>query len=449
MNYRKFALVEDLIDSISPYIKVEGNRIEVKDLEGFREKFLDHLVFNLYFSPPPVQKMCSKIIREASKLAGIRTESLYRLYKDRGAGKIGGFTVPAINVRVITYDIMRTIFRLAKNLRSPLFLFEIARSELSYTGQTIEQYSACAIASALRENYPYPLFLQGDHFQIDRKKYEDDEEGEIEEIKNMIRSALECGVYNIDLDCSTLVDESLDDPVKKEEKNAMFTAELTKFIRSLEEEPVVNIGGEIGEIGKRNSTPEDLEGFMKLYLEFIEGTEGISKISVQTGTRHGGFILPDGSVKEVDVDFETLRVLSKMGREKYGLAGAVQHGASTLPIEVFPKFVEVGTAEIHLATLFMRLVLGSKFLPDNLKEEIREAVFDIRGDKRKDYETDEQFIASNIKFIIKPYGEIFWKLPDDVKSKILREVEEITCQIFESLRVTQTDEMVEGYFSNY
>ena len=48
--------------------------------------------------------------------------------------------------------------------------------------------------------------------------------------------------------------------------------------------------------------------------------------------------------------------LSQVARDKYGMGGAVQHGASTLPDDLFNKFPEVKTLEIHLATGFQNIV---------------------------------------------------------------------------------------------
>ena len=76
--------------------------------------------------------------------------------------------------------------------------------------------------------------------------------------------------------------------------------EITKFIREHEPESVtVSVGAEIGEVGQKNSTVEELHAFMQGYnraLAHDEGDaiEGISKISVQTGTSHGGVVLPEG-----------------------------------------------------------------------------------------------------------------------------------------------------------
>ena len=91
-------------------------------------------------------------------------------------------------------------------------------------------------------------------------------------------------------------------------------------------------------------------------------SRGISKVSVQTGTSHGGVPLPDGGVAEVKLDFEVLRELGVVARE-YGLAGAVQHGASTLPDSLFHRFPEVETAEIHLATGFQNALYEHPGVP--------------------------------------------------------------------------------------
>ena len=110
---------------------------------------------------------------------------------------------------------------------------------------------------------------------------------------------------------------------------------MTAFIRGLEPEGiVVSVGAEIGEVGMKNSTVEELHAFMTGYNRTLaaKGTiEGISKISVQTGTSHGGVVLADGSIAEVKLDLQALAALSETARSVYGLAGAVQHGASTLP----------------------------------------------------------------------------------------------------------------------
>lgn len=68
---------------------------------------------------------------------------------------------------------------------------------------------------------------------------------------------------------------------------------------------------------------------------------------MQTKTAHGGVVLPDRSIARVKVDFKTLKELFKVAREEYGMAGAVRHGASTLPDDAFDMFPQASTAEVH------------------------------------------------------------------------------------------------------
>ena len=96
---------------------------------------------------------------------------------------------------------------------------------------------------------------------------------------------------------------------------------------------------------------------------------GKSKAASRPGPSHGGVPLPDGGVAEVKLDFEVLRELGVVARE-YGLAGAVQHGASTLPDELFHRFPEVETAEIHLATGFQNALYEHPAFPTALHREI-------------------------------------------------------------------------------
>ena len=92
---------------------------------------------------------------------------------------------------------------------------------------------------------------------------------------------------------------------------------------------------------------------------------------MQTGTAHGGFVNADGSVRtDVKIDLETLEELSRLAREEYGLGGAVQHGASTLPPEAFDAFPRAGACEIHLATDFQNMVYEHPQFPADLKAEM-------------------------------------------------------------------------------
>jgi fructose/tagatose bisphosphate aldolase len=325
-------------------------------------------------------------------------------------------------------------------------VFEIARSEMGYTLQSPGEYAACVLAAALSEGFAGPVFIQGDHIQVNRKNFGTDPQKELEFIRSLIKEAVEAGFYNIDIDASTLVDIAKPGLEDQQEVNGRITAEMTRFIRSLEtRNTAISIGGEIGEIGKGNSTVEDLRAFMKRFKENLEsGTKGISKISVQTGTTHGGIALPDGSIARVKLDFDTLEKLSKAAREEYGMGGAVQHGASTLPDEMFDIFPKKGTLEVHLATGFQNIIFDSPHFPVALKERMHAGLAAKYSSERKSGETDAQFYYSTRKRAFGDFKRELWDLPGENLGEIENELEERFSLLFHKLNVLNTREPVDS-----
>jgi fructose/tagatose bisphosphate aldolase len=206
------------------------------------------------------------------------------------------------------------------------------------------------------------------------------------------------------------------------------------------------MGGEIGEIGKGNSTVEDLRAFMSNYLKLLpKGTKGISKISVQTGTTHGGVVLPDGSIAKVKIAFDTLKELSNMARAEYGLGGAVQHGASTLPDEAFDMFPKVDTIEVHLATGFQNIVYDSPRFPKELLQKIYNYLDTKCIGERKAGDTDEQFHYNTRKKALGDFKKEMWSLPEADLKAIMQELEERFSLIFHKLNAVDTEKLIKKY----
>src|SRR5262249_2785635 len=185
---------------------------------------------------------------------------------------------------------------------------------------------------------------------------------------------------------------------EQQRANYEGTAHLTKYIRAREPKGMtISIGGEIGEVGKYNTQPDEVRAYTDGLRPLVGNITGISKISVQTGTSHGGVPMADGSIAQAKIDFEVLRNTTAICRKEYGIAGSVQHGASTLPESVFNKFPECDAVEIHLATGFQNMVLDAQTLPEDMKDAIRQFCFDNCADERKSGETDEQFVYKTRK----------------------------------------------------
>ncbi|MDD5044374.1 MAG: class II fructose-bisphosphate aldolase [Candidatus Omnitrophica bacterium] len=392
------------------------------------------------------KKLVAKKIVDMAYKKGIYPSSIHQFYMARGKGEVkGGFTVPAINLRTLTYDLARAIFRVAKRLNSGAFIFEIAKSEMGYTAQPPEEYSSVILAAAIREDFRGPVFIQGDHIQINAKKFAENPEKELDSLKALIAEAIEYHFYNIDIDSSTVVDLSKADVKKQQKANFESCAKLTQFIRQIQPKGIeVSVGGEIGEVGTKNSTPEDLRAFMQGYRESLrKGRTGISKISIQTGTSHGGVVLPNGSIAEVKLDFETLKNISRLAREEFGLAGAVQHGASTLPSEAFHKFPETDTAEVHLATEFQNMVYESKYFPVELKNKIYEWLKVNAASERKAGDSEEQFIYKARKKALGAFKKEIMGLAQDTRDAIAAEVEAKFEFLFKQLNAVNNKEMVD------
>jgi fructose/tagatose bisphosphate aldolase len=378
---------------------------------------------------------------------GVYPSSIHEFYMARGRGEFSGFTVPAINLRSMTYDLARAIFRVAQKNDSGAFVFEIARSEIGYTDQAPIEYASMVLAAALSESYSGPVFIQGDHFQVNVARFKEDPDREIRGLQTLIGDAVSSGFYNIDIDSSTLVDVSKPDLKEQQLLNYDVCARLTRFIRRVEPKGLtVSVGGEIGEIGHQNSTPEDLQAFMAGLEEKLDkGLVGISKISVQTGTTHGGVVLPDGSIAQVKLDFETLKTLSEVARREYGLAGAVQHGASTLPAEAFHKFVECETAEVHLATQFQNMIYESEHFPVDLKRRIYEWLKINMAGEAKQGETEEQFLYKTRKKALGPFKKEIMRLPQQTRDAIAAEIETKFDFLFKQLNVGNKRNLVNKY----
>ncbi|MGC8594729.1 MAG: class II fructose-bisphosphate aldolase [Candidatus Kryptoniota bacterium] len=431
---------------------LNDHNIIVNNANKVRESIIDSLVYESVFNPDrEVKEKSRSLIHQIANSLSARPASIQELYSAIGRGEVSGFTVPAVNIRGITYDVARAMFRVAKRNNIGAFVFEIAKSEIGYTEQRPSEYAACVLAAAIKEDYIGPVFIQGDHFQFNAKKFAQEPDKEINSIKSLIKEAIEAEFYNIDIDSSTLVDLSKPTIEEQQRDNFKQAADMTAFIRELEPAGItISVGGEIGEVGGKNSTPEEFRAYMNGYLKELneqkQGSRPISKISVQTGSSHGGVVLPDGTVAQVKIDFGVLESISKIARQEYGMAGAVQHGASTLPEELFDKFPKVGTAEIHLATGFQNLLFD--IFPKEFREEIYDYLRKNMSDEKKPDMTDEQFIYKTRKKAFGPFKQQMWNLGRDWIEIAQRELERRFEFLFLKLNVQNTREIVAKYIKN-
>jgi fructose/tagatose bisphosphate aldolase len=438
----------DLLARLGGITHLEDGRLSIDDVPRFRSEAAADLAWTAAFTTDdPTAEAARWIVWEASQALGARSASIQELYMARARGEVSGFTVPAVNLRAQVFDMARTFLETAARADVGTIIFELARSEQTYTFQRPMDYATSVLAGAIAAGWSHPVFIQGDHYQFNAKKYAADPEAVTEEIRRACRLAVDAGYRNIDIDSSTLVDLSRPTLDEEQRENYARAAELTALIRTLEADGVtISVGGEIGEVGKQNSTPEELRAYLEGYNRELArrapGATGLSKVSVQTGTSHGGVPLPGGGVAEVKLDFDVLGRLGVLARE-FGLAGAVQHGASTLPDELFHRFPAVETAEIHLATGFQNALYEHPAFPEALHREIEAWCFANALDERKPDQTDQQFVYTSRKKAIGPFKQQLWELA--TKDEILAAQARKIAFLFTELRVNGSLTMVDRY----
>jgi len=440
--------LKELLGLVENSLHVDGTSVKVTDAAKFRS-LVGKLVETSALGSGDAAGWARYLVRAAALELGIIPSSIHELYMARGCGDAPmTFTVPAFNLRALSYHAARAMFRAAKKINAGAFIFEIARSESGYTAQRPAEYATNILAAAVAEEYSGAVFIQGDHFQVSAKKYNADAEGELKAVRDITVEAISAGFFNIDVDTSTLVD--IDKPTVPEQQvlNYQLSAQMSAFVRRHEPAGVtISIGGEIGEVGGHNSTEEELRAYMDGYnaemKKLMPGKPGLSKISIQTGTSHGGTVLADGTIAKVSIDFATLRDLSRVARKDYKMGGTVQHGASTVSEENFNQFVHNEAIEVHLATNFMTMFYDN--IPVDLRREMY-AWLDVNSaSERKAGMTDEQFYYKARKNAVGPFKAKAYALPEEAKAKLGAAWEAQFSLLFNLLGMKDTKQVVEKF----
>ncbi len=382
-------------------------------------------------------------VREASLDLGIVPASIHNLYHAIGRGTVDqSFTVPAINVRAITYNTARGIFQAIDDLAVGAVIFELSRGEIGFTGQRPREYVTSVLCAAIREGYSGPIFFQGDHFQISPSRYREDAEAEVQAVEALIREAVAAGFYNIDVDTSTLVDLSRPTISEQQRPNFELCARLTQTCRDAEPEDItISVGGEIGEVGEHNTTIEEIDAFMRGFAACLPlDTVGLSKLSVQTGTKHGGNVLPDGRLGDMNLDFALLDRLGRACRERHGLGGIVQHGASTLPLAKFSDFPKARCMEVHLAASFLNTIYG--LLPDELVRNADDWLKSEFADEWRSEMSEQQFLYHARRYPVGPFKRQWWDVGKETLKGMRAAIRDQARTYFEALGVGGTQAVI-------
>lgn len=375
-----------------------------------------------------------RVYREIVKLAGKKgiqlasTLELYQKRKDSGSNLV----IPAFNLRGMTFELALGIFQAVQELKTEFFIFEIARSELGYTSQHPYSYAGLVLAAALESDWQRPVYLQADHLQVNPERYGNSLLREIHVVKKLLKAYLKAGFLSVDLDCSGLNNLKEEKPELLLKENLGMSLKLLRFLKLLKRGKEIAVGLEVGEIGSRSTTTEELNWFLE-NLKIKLPKAPVVKIAVQTGTKHGGEVNTQGKLLTMPIDLKQLKLLNDIA-QKAGFYGVVQHGASTLPLEILKQLPNTGVLEVHLGTAFQNLVFDHPEFPADFKTKIYHWLENKFASKINPNKTKEQFFYETRKQVWGKFRKEFLNLPEKFKSVIKEEMKKKTEEIFKVLR---------------
>ncbi len=395
--------------------------------------------------PEDRERYAAQILKETRDL-GVYPASIGALYKALARQELPAMTIPAFNIRGLTYTLARVIWRKVLELDCAAVIFELAPSEIGAGEQSFDEYAAMVSAAACREGYQGPIFLQGDHFSIDSKET-------VNDVLKMAKEAIACGFYQIDIDGSHLIslDQSSLEAIHL--PNAEVTSRMISALRAAQPAGVqLVLGGEVGEIGGENTSLEDLKTFQELLqMRLDPAVRGLDKISAQTGTTHSGIVLKDGSLGRMNVDFDLISQLSRTARQN-GSYGLVQHGASTLTMLDLAQLPGAGVIEVHLATQIQNIVFDHPSFPSQLRRSMQERLVLTDKSAEGDRFQGEENLSLAQQFYKARWAAwgIFkmelWAISPTVMAPIEASFGKWVEQVFTALNITQKSSLIREFF---
>jgi fructose-bisphosphate aldolase, class II len=394
---------------------------------------LDLAVAHLALSPQDERRQRAVDLRAACLEQGVDVTSIGPWYRAIASGAVGPITVPALNLRGLTYDVARAALCTAMRLECGPIMFELAPPEADAGDLPFSEYVAMVLAAALREGYRGPLFCQADHLHVEGEDAQDS-------VKALVCEALDAGMLQLDIDAADLSTPAGE--ANRHRVNAEISAAITAFIRQQAPAADVVVGAEVGVIGGANTTPADIHDFMAIYSAALpSGMAGVGKISVQTGTTHGGVVNADGSVGRMPLDLSAVSLLARTLRENYGLPGVVQHGASTLAADQFRQLPDAGAIEVHLATAIQNTIFEHPAFPAGLRARMvaeldSEVAHAEDGHHSSSVElTPQQRFVQNRWLAWGRYKAELWSIPQPIRDTLSLACEEWFTHLFTALKV--------------
>jgi len=318
--------------------------------------------------------------------------------------------IMAANIRV--QRSARGIMEAAKELDSAV-LFEIAKSEVGYTGQTPKDFYDNIVAIAEEINFNTPYAIHGDHITI-----KDASPEAYKGAEDLIKAELAAGFTSYAIDASHNFNMSATDVSEQLKDNIDITKRLAKLIPEK-----YSLEVEVGEVGrtdpatgqKQLTTVEEAATFIKALKD-----AGINPdlLATNNGTSHGNIFDKNGNViAKVGIDLARTKGIAD-AIKPYGVRVA-QHGITGTPLEFMDNLIDCGIAKGNVGTNWQNIAIES-FPPELVKrmEEWTLTCDEAKKTKAKKPQiTDKELIGKTIKNSLKVFKSDMAAIPDEYKKK--------------------------------
>jgi fructose-bisphosphate aldolase, class II len=322
--------------------------------------------------------------------------------------------VMACNIRIGSST--RGIMMAAKELDAAV-LFEIAKSEVKYTGQSPKIFVDNILKCAKDVGFNQPYVIHGDHIGVKSPEAKD-----VDSAAALIKDEIAAGFTSFAIDASH--NFNAEAPTVKEQlkDNIDITTKLCGLIPK-----DASLEVEVGEVGKTDpKTGEKAITSVEEAFTFIKAiNEGGYKpdlLATNNGTSHGNIFDKAGNPipKSINVD-RTAEIAKAI--KPYGVKVA-QHGITGTPLEYMPKLIEAGIAKGNVGTNWQNIAVAS--MPKDLAQRMEEWTLKCEESQKmrvkKPGIKDGELIGKNIKNSI----VVFKSEIDALKGDDLRRIDEAT-----------------------
>ncbi|MFH1788384.1 MAG: class II fructose-bisphosphate aldolase [Candidatus Altiarchaeota archaeon] len=344
--------------------------------------------------------------------------------------------VMAANIR--TQLSTRGIMEAAKELDAAV-LFEIAKSEIGYTGQSPQDFYDGITGMAAELDFNTPYAIHGDHITI-----KDSTPESTASARKLIEDEVAAGFTSYAIDAShnfnfdgKTVREQLSD-------NIAITVELADLIPS---EACLEV--EVGEVGRTNADGTKKLTSVEESVTFIEALQeqGVKPdlLAINNGTIHGNIFDEQGNiVEQVGIDIATTKAIAD-AIAPLGVRIA-QHGITGTPLRLMHLLIDAGIAKGNVGTNWQNVVVEN--LPGELLAKMNEWTLACEHAKKmlakKPKISQKELIAKNIKHSIKVHKDELMSVSCEYRDKINSATRQSALDFFKAFQAQGSGAKVRG-----